>query len=46
MNILRRIVSFIVLVAAVIAMFVITLKADQPNIINYETNLLNKYSYW
>lgn len=36
----------IVLVAAVIAMYVITLKADQPNIINYETNLLNKYSYW
>ena len=36
----------IVLVAAVIAMFVITLKSDNPNILNYEQNLLNRYSYW
>ena len=36
----------ILLVIAVIAMFVITLKSDNPNIINYETNLVNKYSYW
>lgn len=34
------------LVIAVIAMFVITLKSEQPNILNYEQNLLNKYSSW
>lgn len=36
----------IALVAAVIAMFVITLKSDQPNILNYEKNLVNQYSAW
>ena len=36
----------IALIAAVIAMFVITLKSDQPNILNYETAITNKYSYW
>lgn len=36
----------IALVIAVIAMFVITLKSDNPNILNYETNLVDKYSYW
>lgn len=36
----------IALVIAVIAMFVITLKSDNPNILNYETNITNKYSYW
>ncbi|MBR1860577.1 MAG: hypothetical protein IJ796_01750 [Lachnospiraceae bacterium] len=36
----------IALIAAVIAMFVITLKSDQPNILNYETAIRNQYSYW
>ncbi|MCR4618786.1 MAG: hypothetical protein K5669_11465 [Lachnospiraceae bacterium] len=36
----------IALIAAVIAMFFITLKSDQPNIINFETALVNKYSAW
>jgi len=36
----------IVLVIAVIAMFAITLNSDQPNILNYEQNLLNKYASW
>ena len=34
------------LIAAVIAMFVITLNASQPNILNYEKNLVNQYSEW
>ncbi len=36
----------ILLVAAVVAMFVITLKSDNPNILNYEDAINNKYSYW
>lgn len=36
----------IALLAAVIAMYVITLNSDQPNILNYETAITNKYSYW
>lgn len=36
----------IVLVIAVIAMFVITLNAEHPNILNYERALTNKYSNW
>ena len=36
----------IVLVIAVIAMFVITLTADQPNILNYERTLLDRYAGW
>ncbi len=36
----------IALLAAVIAMFIITLNSDQPNILNYETAITNKYSYW
>lgn len=36
----------VVLAAAVIAMFVITLKSENPNILNYEQNLLNKYATW
>lgn len=36
----------IALVAAVIAMFVITLNSSQPNILNYEKNLVNQYSAW
>ena len=40
------IVLNIALIAAVIAMFVITVNSDQPNIINYETAITNKYSFW
>lgn len=36
----------VVLAAAVIAMFLITLKSENPNILNYEKNLLNKYASW
>lgn len=36
----------IFLVILVIAMFIITLTADQPNILNYERALLNKYAAW
>ncbi len=36
----------IVLIVAVIAMFFITLKADQPNILNYERALTDRYATW
>lgn len=36
----------IVLAILVATMFVITLKSDNPNIINYEKALINKYSAW
>lgn len=36
----------IVMVIAIIAMFIITLNSDQPNILNYERNLQNKYATW
>ena len=36
----------IILVIMVIAMFVITLKAENPNLINYRTAILNQYSEW
>ncbi len=36
----------IILVLMVIAMFIITLKADNPNMINYRTAILNQYSEW
>ena len=36
----------IILVLMVIAMFVITLKAENPNMINYRTAILNQYSEW
>lgn len=36
----------ILLVIAVIAMFVITLASDQPNILNYERALTNRYAGW
>ena len=35
-----------ILIVLVIAMFVITLKADNPNMINYRTAILNEYSEW
>lgn len=34
------------LLVLVIAMFAITLTADQPNILNYERALVNKYAGW
>ncbi len=34
------------LVVAVIAMFAVALNADQPNILNYENAILNKYASW
>lgn len=36
----------LILVAMVIAMFVITLKSDNPNILNYERAIQDKYSAW
>lgn len=36
----------IALAIAVCAMFVIALKSDNPNILNYENALTNKYSAW
>ena len=36
----------IVMIVAIIAMFIITLNSDQPNILNYERNLQNKYASW
>lgn len=35
-----------VLIAVVIAMFVIALKADNPNIINYRNAIENEYAQW
>ncbi|MBR0147801.1 MAG: hypothetical protein IKR56_04855 [Lachnospiraceae bacterium] len=34
------------MVIAVIAMFIITMKSDNPNILNYETAIQNKYATW
>lgn len=36
----------IVLLILVIAMFVITLTSDNPNVLNYERALTNKYAVW
>lgn len=36
----------VVLFIGIIAMFIITLKADNPNMINYRTAILNQYSDW
>lgn len=36
----------IILVIAIIAMFAITLKADNPNMINYREAIVNQYSEW
>lgn len=36
----------ILLVIAVIAMFVITLQSDNPNVLNYERTLTNRYASW
>lgn len=40
------IVVNVILLIAVIAMFIITLKADNPNMINYRTAIINQYSEW
>lgn len=42
----RSIVVNVVLVLMVIAMFVITISGNHPNILNYEEKLLNKYAGW
>jgi len=36
----------IVLVVAVFAMFIITLNSEQPNILNYERAITNRYASW
>lgn len=36
----------VLLVAAVIAMFVMTLTSESPNVLNYRTTILNEYSSW
>ena len=36
----------VLLAVAVIAMFVMTLMSDSPNILNYRTAILNEYSSW
>lgn len=36
----------VLLVFAIIAMFFIALDADQPNILNYEREITNKYASW
>lgn len=40
------IVLNILLVCAIVAMFAITLNAEQPNILNYKTVITNQYSEW
>lgn len=40
------IVINVAMVVLVIALFVITLKSDNPNILNYEKALVNKYASW
>ena len=36
----------ILLVIAVVVMFIIATTSDNPNIINYENSLVNKYASW
>ena len=36
----------LILIGAIIVMFVITLNGENPNILNYENALVNKYSAW
>lgn len=36
----------IIMVIVIVSMFVISLKSDYPNIINYRTKILNEYSEW
>lgn len=39
-------IANLILALAVAAMFMITLKSDNPNILNYEKNLVNRYAAW
>lgn len=39
-------IANVILIIAVIAMFSITLKSDNPNILNYEQAIVNKYASW
>lgn len=36
----------VVLIIAIIAMFIITITSDNPNVLNYERALANKYAQW
>lgn len=36
----------ILLILAICAMFIIMLNSDQPNILNYERAIVDRYSYW
>jgi len=45
-NLKLSIILNLLLIAAVIAMYAITLNAKQPNILNYEKALVNRYSAW
>ncbi len=36
----------VVMIIAIIAMFIIALNSDQPNILNYEKNIQNQYATW
>ena len=36
----------VILIVAVIAMFIIALKSDTPNMINYRTAIVNQYADW
>lgn len=36
----------VLLILAIIAMFTISLRSDNPNILNYERNITNKYASW
>lgn len=40
------VIGNLLLVIAICAMFSISLKSDNPNIINYKTNLINRYASW
>lgn len=39
-------IANLILAVAVIAMFIITLQSDNPNILNYERTLVNRYASW
>lgn len=39
-------IANLILAIAIIAMFMITLKSDNPNILNYEKSLVNRYAAW
>ncbi len=39
-------IANLILALAVAGMFMITLKSDNPNILNYEKNLVNRYAAW